>query len=371
MIATAAEYAAARNGSVAINWSPRTLKQFGTMSVEELSRTFDLIVIDHPHVGVMAESGCAVPLDDVIDQGDLAALAFESPGGSHQSYRYGGHQWALAIDAACQTSAWRPDLLERPPTTWAEVIDLAAGGRVLWPLCDVDAAASFLTLAATAGAPSGTGAERLTDRDVARWSLATMRAVAGTSQHRCLEDNPISVLEALARSDNFVYSPLLFCYVHYSRFGHPGAQVSFGDIPTLLEGAAPLGSLLGGAGLAVSRYSSAVVDAVDYSRYVASPTTQRGTYFSSGGQPAHRAAWRDAELDRQSGGFFSGVARTMAGAWTRPNGPLFTGFQNEMIELFGGWSRAANVGPDDFLDQLDDLYRRSLQAHDKAEEGLT
>ena len=92
MVATAATYQQSRQGSVAVEWSPRSLKEFGMASVDALARNYDLIVIDHPHVGTMAESGCAVPLDDVVDASDLELLSRQSPGRSHQSYNYDGHQ---------------------------------------------------------------------------------------------------------------------------------------------------------------------------------------------------------------------------------------------------------------------------------------
>ena len=212
-------------------------------------------------------------------------------------------------------SAWRPDLIGRPPGTWDDVVELARDGRVSWPLGDVDAAASFLTLAAVAGAPCATRDDHFVDRDVALWVLETMRSVASVSDQRGLHDNPIDVLEALAHSGTYVYSPLLFCYVSYSRAGHPGAKVAYGDIPTIAAGQAPLGSLLGGAGLAVSAYSPARREALDYSLYVASSEVQCGAYFASGGQPAHPDAWSNPQLDRESGGFFSGTGRTMNGAW--------------------------------------------------------
>jgi len=360
MVAAAASYQERREGTVAIEWTARSLKDFGMASVDALARQFDLVVIDHPHTGTMAESGCVVPLDDFIDPAQLELLADGSPGGSHQSYLYGGRQWALAIDAACQTSAWRPDLIGQPPKTWDDVIELARVGSVLWPLCDVDAAASFMTLSASAGTPCATGGDRFVDRDVGLWALSTMRSVAAHSDPRCLADNPIATLETLARSADYVYCPLLFCYINYSRSGHPGAKITYGDIPTRHAGQAPLWSLLGGAGLAVSAYGRSRSDAVDYCLYAASPEVQCGIYFAAGGQPAHREAWSRPELDRESGGFFSGAGPTITGAWTRPNGPTFAAFQNDMIDLFGGWFEAAS-DPELFLDKLDELYRASAR----------
>jgi multiple sugar transport system substrate-binding protein len=358
MVATAAEYERRCDGAVRIEWKPRSLKAFGTAHVEELAADFDLILIDHPHIGAMAESGAVVPLDELVDADAIAELAAGSPGRSHQSYEYDGHLWALAVDAACQVAAWRPDLITDAPRTWDEVSELARSGQVLWPLCDVDSAASFLSLTALAGRPCGFGESEFADRDVGRFALETMCSVADRSDPRCLSMNPISALDALSASDDFVYSPLLFGYVNYSRLDVDRPRVSFGDVPVVLR--QPSGALLGGVGLAVSSNSRAIAEAVDYARYVADPGTQRAVYFRSGGQPAHASAWTDPEVDRLGGGFFSGTKATIAGAWTRPRRPSFVGFQNEMIALFGNW-RSRAERPDELLDDLQRLHEQALR----------
>jgi multiple sugar transport system substrate-binding protein len=359
MVATASAYERASGDAISIEWVPRSLKEFGMTSVESLAREVDLIVVDHPHIGMMAESGCVVPFDELADGDVLSELAEKSPGKSHQSYKYGGHQWALAIDAACQASAWRPDRLAIPPASWDDVLALSRGGGVLWPLCDVDASASLLTLAASAGHPCATGESSFIDREVGRWALGMMRAVAERSDRRCLEMNPIGVLEAMSRYDDFVYSPLTFCYVSYSRPGAAGKEVSFGDIPAATAGASH-GALLGGAGLAVSALRPETRRAVDYALYVAAGETQRGLYFAAGGQPAHHAAWADPAVDSAAGGFFGRLAGTMRRAWTRPRGPWFAGFQNQMVDLFAGWWERADE-TDSFLDDLDRLYLDSME----------
>src|SRR5690348_4879090 len=98
----AASAAFAQATGVQVVWDRRSLKEFGDRSIESLAQEYDLLVIDHPHVGIAADASVLVPLDDFLDQATLSALAQHSPGGSHQSYFFQGHQWALAIDAACQ-----------------------------------------------------------------------------------------------------------------------------------------------------------------------------------------------------------------------------------------------------------------------------
>ena len=253
MLATASEYERNSGGTVQIEWTPRSLKAFGSASIDDLARDYDLILVDHPHIGSTGRSRAVLPLDEFLEASALDQLAQRSPGRSHQSYAYGGHQWALAVDAACQVAAWRPDLITDSPRTWPEVFELASSGRVLWPLCEVDAVASFFSLAALNGGPCGTVRDVVVDRAVGLGALQTMRRVAQQSDRRCLRMNPIDVLEAMSRSDTFVYSPLLFGYVNYSRLDTHGAQIVFGNVPIALEG--PAGALLGGVGIAVSASS--------------------------------------------------------------------------------------------------------------------
>jgi multiple sugar transport system substrate-binding protein len=368
LVATAAEYERI-TGEVRISWSPRSLKEFGVSSVEDLARHYDLIVIDHPHIGLMAQSGCAVAFDEVVDPDRLESLAAGSPGHSHESYHYAGHQWALAIDAACQVSAWRPDLLPAPPRTWAEVAELSRSGHVLWPLCDVDAAASMLTLLASLHAPVNFTAGQILSRNVARRALAIMREIALTSDPCCLTANPIDALEALSGGADFWYSPLTFGYLNYARAGHSGAQVRFGDIPRSAVDDQPRGALLGGAGLAVSASSQHRDSAVSYALHVASARTQRSTYLAAGGQPAHGEVWSNPAADTVSGGFFTGTGPTMEASWTRPHGPAFVPFQNEMIELFAD-SRRWLAYPEEFLDDLEACYRRHGAPRASASENM-
>jgi multiple sugar transport system substrate-binding protein len=355
MLATSTAFHERVRRDVSIEWTPRSLKEFGMMSVEELARQFDFIVMDHPHIGTMARSGSVLALDEIVDPDFLRSLAEGSPGHSHESYRLDGHQWALAIDAACQTSVSRPDLLAAAPRTWRDVVELARSGRVLWPLCGVDAAASLMTMAASAGSPCASAPGHFVDREVGRWAMVTMREVAQSSDERCLVDNPINVLEAMSQGDDWIYSPLAFCYVNYSSQHHSGRALSYGAIPRRHDEATLRGALLGGAGLAISAHTKNVEAALEYARYVASPDVQRGDYVRSGGQPAHARAWSDPGADDFAGGFFSAVLPTLENSWTRPNGPRFAEFQNRMIDHFENWYESA-VDLEAFLDVLDEMY---------------
>jgi multiple sugar transport system substrate-binding protein len=335
LVAAAARYAAERG--VAVEWTPRTLTEFGVMDVGELANAFDLVVIDHPHVGGIAASGSLVPLDDLLDAERIAPLGVRSPGSSHASYVYEGHQWALALDAACQVAAWRPDRLDetQAPRTWADVAELARDGRVIWPLNPVDAQASFLTTAAALGTPlDGTGQDFI-DPAAGVAVLEAMHAVARHLDPRCFELNAIGALEALATEDDgAAYCPLVFGYTNYARDGYRARRLRFADIVAIGDAdRGPRGALLGGVGIGVSARSANAAAAAEFALWVAGPEIQRTTFFAAGGQPAHVAAWDDAALDAQAGGFFSGTRATLESAWMRPRMPGFVAWQNASLPI--------------------------------------
>jgi len=158
MVATAEAYAAVQP-DVRIVWATRSLQDFADFPVQRLAETYDLLVIDHPFVGFAAADGCLLPLDEHIDAAVLADQAAHSVGPSHRSYLYGGHQWALATDAAGHVAAYRPDLLAEIgglPRTWDDVLAVAEArrnqerARVGIPLIPVDALMSFCSIGAGA-----------------------------------------------------------------------------------------------------------------------------------------------------------------------------------------------------------------------------
>ena len=97
MAASAAEWR--RKTGVAIEWDKRSLQDFESFPVEELARQYDLIVIDHPHVGQITAENCLAPLDVPGREDERDALAKGSVGASYPSYGYHGRQWAFPLDA--------------------------------------------------------------------------------------------------------------------------------------------------------------------------------------------------------------------------------------------------------------------------------
>jgi multiple sugar transport system substrate-binding protein len=333
-------------GGAEIVWSFRPLAAFNDEPVERLAAAHDLVVIDHPFVGRAAVTGCLRPLDALLAPAELAALAEDAVGASHASYAYAGHQWALAADAACQVAAARDDLLARAeataPATWDEVERLAAElpGRVALPLYPTDAICSLLSLLAGLGAPAGHGEVLFADRDAGERALRLLVSLVPHLHPDSLELNPPRALDRMCDTEEIAYAPLLFGYATYAR---PGGRAGPDEIrplrflPPPSFAGAQTGSLLGGAGLAVSSACQAPDAAAAFAAWVCSREAQRDVVFPAGGQPASRTTWLDPELDAAASGFFSATLATIERAHVRPREPWWPPFQEEAGEIVHGF----------------------------------
>jgi multiple sugar transport system substrate-binding protein len=316
---------------VEITWDFRSLQAFADHPIEDLVARYDLLVIDHPHIPLAAAQGLFAELDGTGHDEELAELADQSVGLSHASYASGGHQYGLATDAAAQVSAYRPDLIADPPRDWPAVLELAREGRVLWPGKPIDAFSSLVTMAANAGDAPMAGDGEFLPEAAGLAALERLHELAALVPADNLEANPIQVADALADGDRFAYSPLLFGYTNYSRSGFRANRLRYIDIPS-----GPLGvrgSLLGGAGVAVSAQSPNRGAAIDHAFWLASAPVQAGVYFDGGGQPGNSVAWDSGRTNDLTLDFFRGTRQTLEGAYLRPRHPRYIELQDAASPL--------------------------------------
>jgi multiple sugar transport system substrate-binding protein len=313
---------------VKVEWEKRSLQDFETFPVEELARQFDLIVIDHPHVGQITHEKCLLPLDVAGRESERSAMAAASIGQSYPSYTWQGRQWALPIDAATQVQAWRPDLQTTPPVNWTEVIELARAGKVLIPLRPPHSLMSFYTLCGNLGQPCAVeDPGELIDIETGIQVFETLREIAALVDPACFEMDPIAVLERMAAPETkAVVSPLIYGYVSYSVKGFRPGLIRFGDIPPVGK-TGPIGSALGGTGIAVSAFSENPDAAIDFAYWIASGDIQKSDYAAAGGQPSHADAWEDAAVNLATADFYRATRATLDGAWVRPRHDGYMAFQ--------------------------------------------
>jgi multiple sugar transport system substrate-binding protein len=321
---------------VEVHWDFRSLQAFADQPIEVLANEYDLLVIDHPHIPLAAEAGLLARLDGRGFDDELVTLAGQSVGRSHESYRYGGHQYGLATDAAAQVAVYRPDLIDEPPRDWGSVLELARQGRVLWPSKPIDAFSSLVTVLAQNGTPPMHD-DGFLSHERSAYGLDLLRELSSLVPADNLEWNPIQTADALAVGDTFAYSPLLFGYTNYSRAGFRPHRLKYTDIPAGREGVS--GSLLGGAGIAVSAHTSQLDEAVAYAFWLDSAATQEGVYFEGGGQPGNSAAWDSDRTNDLTLDFFRGTRATLEGAYLRPRHPGYIALQDELSPLVTAWLR--------------------------------
>jgi multiple sugar transport system substrate-binding protein len=331
---------------VEIGWDKRSLQDFESFPVEELARLYDLIVIDHPHVGQITAEGCLEPLDVAGREVELAALARASVGASFPSYTWMGRQWAFPIDAATQVQAWRPDLIAGPATAWRDVLDLARKGAVLCPMRPPHSLMCLYTLTANLGRACDEGnRSSFIDPDTGRQAYDLIAELVAAIDPGCFAMDPIAVFERMAEpGSSIACAPLIYGYVSYAREGFRPSRIAFADIP-VAGWAGPVGSALGGTGIAVSARSQNLEAALDFAYWVAGGDVQRGPYAASGGQPGHAAAWDDAAVNAPVLDFYRRTRATLEGAWVRPRHDGAMAFQQAAAERLNQGLRTREPGP--------------------------
>ncbi|MEQ7127732.1 extracellular solute-binding protein [Actinopolymorpha sp. B11F2] len=363
-MAVTAQIFADRLPDVRIEWDRRSLWAFGEESLDALVAAYDLLVIDHPMIGTAVQAGALLPLDEQLPPAVMARIREGAVGRSQESYHYDGHDYALAVDAACQVAVARPDLLdaagEDVPTTWSAVVDLARRTRrVALPLNPIDVLSAFLTLCAHLGGPLRHEPDGLC-RETGLDALSMLRELAGLVDEPCRSANPIATLNRMVTTDEILYCPLLFGYTNYSREGYAPRRLSFHDIPSI-EGEGPRGSCLGGAGIAVSASSGQRDLALAYAQWVSNATTQRTEYVCAGGQPAAAAAWDDPLANALTGDFFRSTRATIDAAYLRPRHPSFPEFQTNAAHVLRD-TLLGSVPPGAAIDHLDRGYRQTFES---------
>lgn len=350
LVAASAE-CLARTG-VAIAWEKRSLQDFADVPIDRLARAYDLIILDHPHVGQIAESGCLRPLPGM----PLTA----SLGGSVECYEWQGQSWAWPIDAACQMAVIRPDLARGFPQTWDQIMGPEGDGfRLLTALQPVDAFDMMLTLLASRGEEHlPTSSTDFCSRENGLLALRILKRLFKMGPAEAAHWNPIRVLEILSDSNDFAASPCLFGYINYARPGFRRHRLDYVDLP-VFAGVGARRSILGGAGIGVSALRDHADIAQDFAGWVTSEPVQAGVYLENEGQPAHLASWQAKRSDPTYAGFLNGGFETIRTAWTRPRDEWFLHFVDDICAVFPDFF-LRDQDEADFLDHLNSLYRHHV-----------
>ena len=329
-------------------WDRRSLYSFGEGNLGDYAARYDLVIYDHPFVGDAAEEGWLLDLAPMLG-GEAAAFAADAVGQSWRSYDYAGGIWALPIDTAAQTGAWRPDLLERAgepvPGTLEGVIALAqrlrAGGMAVgWPAIPTDLLCTYFSIVASLGHDPGRDDGPFVPPATSEQTIDWLHRLIGVVHPGSTGWNPIRCLDHMSATDEVAYVPWLFNYVNYAAAG----RIRFGASPRAAADR-PARTLLGGAGIGVSAHSAHPQLAFDYALHLSRPAFQAGPYVDHGGQPGSRTAWTSDHANGVTRGFFRDTLTVLDAAWLRPTLPgflpLFHAATLRLAEVLTGGAPAA------------------------------
>ena len=356
-----------QNG-VAVRWRARSLESFEQTPVTALVNDFDLVALDHPFIGDAVQAGALLQLDDILGGREIEQREQDSCGPSAQSYRWQGSVWAGAVDAACMVSALNNVALRgvSGPRSWSEVSILSrsiGADRVLIAANPTHLYGTLLCLCEDL-APNS---PRQDDGRPAWWAdsgiepsllveaMNRLRELLTLCAPESLELDPITVLERIATEDDIAaYTPLVFGYSTYSTPGPDQGRVTFAEAPS--TSGQPVGTLTGGVGLAVSSQSRSATIAADFVRFATDSSVQAKVMAPVGGQVGRRSVALDPEVDRRSGGFYSGTIQTMDRAFLRPRLIGYPSFQRAAASALHAEFRRGQAASD-IATTLNGLWR--------------
>ncbi|QGQ94714.1 extracellular solute-binding protein [Paenibacillus psychroresistens] len=348
---------------VEITWDKRSLQHFADYPIQELAEKYDLLIIDHPWAGFAADKNILVPLEQKLPQAFMENQAANSVGQSHMSYNFAGLQTALAIDAATPIATYRPDLFAKAdvaiPETWEDLLSLAKQKKVAFAGIPIDTLMQFYMLCVTQGEEPFGNSENFISFEMGQKVLEQLRELTSFCTEEMLDWNPIKVYEAMSTREDIYYCPFAYGYSNYSRRGYAKNLLLSTDMVSIGE-YGKLQSTLGGTGLAISTHCDQLDTALDYAMFTTSSDIQKTLYYESGGQPGHREAWLDEEVNRQTSNYYSNTLPALDRAYMRPRYSGYFHFQDHAGDIVRDYIRYGGSAKE-IIANLDTLYRESLK----------
>ena len=313
-------------GGPLMTWDVHTLEGFESAPIGELAERYDVIVLDHPHLGDALAARALRSVDELYSADLVARLRADAVGPSAASYTVDGSLWALPLDAATQVAVRAPERLDAAPATWDEVVALAATAPVALSLAGPHALLTLMSACVAFGVePATTPGSGLLDPDAGAAAFEVLAEIARRAPAGTSELNPIGLLERMRHRRDLAYVPLVYGYVN-SATG-PGA-LAFDDAPAAAAGGRR-GSTIGGTGIAITTRSAPDARLLDHLAGLLAPSVQAGFIPEHDGQPSLRSAWTDDAVNAASGDFYRRTLETIEQSWVRPRVAGYTAFQSE------------------------------------------
>ncbi|MFN3226611.1 MAG: carbohydrate ABC transporter substrate-binding protein [Hyphomicrobiales bacterium] len=311
-----------------ITWDKQSLEGFESAPIADLCARYDLVVLDHPHLGEALDLGCLTALNEVFAPDVLARLDADSIGPSFRSYVMDGQLWALPLDAATQVMAVDASLKDVSLNSWASVLAFCQreGGHIL-SLAGPHAALSLMSIGAAIDPALDMADEGWLDNAVCSEAFDCLARLYMGSDPRGHSLNPIRILEALSAEPELRLCPLIYGYAPYAMRQEPNT-VYFKNAPFHTSEGRP-GSILGGTGIALSAKAKPTTALIEHLLWLMSPAVQETFIPGHDGQPSNRAAWQSEQVNAPTHGFYTATASSLEHAAIRPRHSGYIAFQTQ------------------------------------------
>ncbi|WP_413992902.1 carbohydrate ABC transporter substrate-binding protein [Labrys okinawensis] len=340
-----------------LHWEKQPLEGFESHPIADLAGRYDLLVLDHPHIGEAVAQDCLLPLDELFGPEELAHWERATMGSTMASYHWQGRQWAIPLDIATQVCAYRVADIGVPPNDWQGMVALSRRMPVALSVAGPHAVLNLFSMIVSLGRE--TGGEDLVDEETGRAALALLAELHHRTPEFSRRLNPIGLLEAMARGEGIACVPLVYGYVNYA-IGAPGRQaLRFTEAPA--GKSKRRGSVLGGTGVALTRRSRPDDELLAHLRWLMGIGAQCGFIPDHDGQPSLREAWQAAPVNAQWGGFYRATAATTESAWVRPRFDGYIAFQTDAAALIRA-ALEARQPESTTLSQLRERWRQARLA---------
>ena len=135
-----------------LHWEKQPLEGFESHPIADLAARYDLLVLDHPHIGEAAASDCLRPLDELFAPEELYGWGRATIGAAMASYRWQDRPYALPLDVATQVAVSGPAHSGEPPGDWDAVVRLSESEPVALSIAGPHAVLNFFSLVLAFGA---------------------------------------------------------------------------------------------------------------------------------------------------------------------------------------------------------------------------
>jgi multiple sugar transport system substrate-binding protein len=322
---------------IEVDWTSHPLEAFETLSIQKLADEFDLIVFDHPFIGEVIKHNSLYSFNELLDQNQIDKLENEIVGNSFFSYMANGKLWALPIDGASQMGAFLKSKEEKFKLANSSIENLLSASAdsdfartIAFPLVPTHTSCTFLTLATTLYGQNRTGLFYFEDQ-IFKKSLETLKNLAETFNPISFELNPIQLLDLMSEGKEIQYSPFIFGYSPYSVTGFRENVIKF--VPSPGIGGEHSQTILGGAGLGISRKCKFAEEAAKYSHWLTTKDVQGEIFPMNLGQPASRSGWESNSNSDMSENFFESSMTALEHAFVRPRMVGWPTFQEVLGEI--------------------------------------